>query len=169
MARSPTKSPISGRSFDVRTFALIFGAALLGAVWAFYNRSLTTHPYPEWQFRSLVWVIFATPFATFWGWFFARRAERWWAAFVCFCIYFFSAFVAARYESCTVVSGTFSLYDCFAATTEAQALAAANGHRIYFQAIVVIHLLAALVVALRRALSRSTMSPAAPLSESALE
>ncbi len=169
MARSIIQSPTSDRSLDVRTFALIFGAALLGAAWAIYNRSLTTPPYPEWQFRSLVWVFFATPFATFWGWFLARRAERWWAAFVCFCIYFFSAFVAARYESCTVVHGTFSLYDCFAATTEAQALAAANGHRIFFQAIVVIHLLAALAVALRRALSCSTMSPAAPLPESALE
>lgn len=145
------------RRLDLRTFILIFGAALLGAGWAIYNRGLTAYPYGESQLRPLVWVIFATPFATFWGWFLARPAERWWAAFVCFCIYFFSPFAAARYESCTVLRGAFSLSDCFGATTAAQRAASDNGHQIYFASIVVLHLLAALALALHRALSRSTM------------
>jgi len=153
------------RRLELRTFLAIFGAALLGAAWAIYNRNLTNFPYGEGQLRPLVWVIFATPFATFWGWFFVRRAERWWAAFVCFCIYFFSPFVAARYESCTVVRGVFDLGDCFTATTQAQQAAAANGHQIYFSTIVVVHLLAALALALHRALSRSTMPRQLPLPE----
>ncbi len=86
------------KRFDIRTFLLIFGAALVGAAWAYYNRIQVTPPYHEDEYRELVWIIFATPFALFWGWFFARRHERWWAAFVCFCIYFFSPFVAARYR-----------------------------------------------------------------------
>jgi len=146
------------RRFDAWTFVLIMGAALLGAAWAIYNRGLTSPPYDlSREAQPLVWVIFATPFATFWGWFVARRAERWWAAFVCFCIYFFSSFVAARYESCTVLQGHFSLSDCFFATTQAQEAANSSGHVIYFQVVVIIHLLAALAVALQRALSRSTI------------
>lgn len=154
------------RHFDIRTFILIMGAALIGVVWAVYNRGLAAPPYdPSSEFRPLVWVIFATPFATFWGWFAARRAERWWAAFVCFCIYFFSPFVAARYESCTVLQGRFSLSDCFLATAQAQEAANASGHIIYFQVIVIIHLLAALAVALHRALTRSTISEQMPVPE----
>ena len=152
------------KRFDLRTFLLIMGAALLGAAWAVYNRSQTSFPYKEEEFRPLVWVIFAIPFATFWGWFVARRAERWWAAFVCFCIYFFSPFVAARYESCSVLQG-FNLSDCFFATVQAQEAANANGHYIYFQAVVIINLLAALAVALHRALSRSTMPEQLPIPE----
>lgn len=151
------------RHLDLRTFSLIFGAALIGAGWAIYNRSLTSSPYGEDQFRSLVWVIFATPFATFWGWFVARRAERWWAALICFCIYFFSPFVAARYESCAALHGSFSLSDCFVATTAAQQAASGNGHQIYFTTIMVVQVLAALVAALHRALSRSTMPAQFPL------
>lgn len=151
------------RRLDVRTFLVISVASLIGVGWASYNRSLTHAPYGEAQMRMLVWVIFATPFATFWGWFFARRDERWWAAWVCFCIYFFSPFVAARYESCVVVQGSFSLIDCFVATTQAQQLAAQSGHQLYFAAIVVIQFLAALVVALQRALSHSTISTHIPL------
>lgn len=143
--------------FDLRTFLLIFGAALLGAAWAVYNRAQVAPPYREDEYRALVWIIFATPFATFWGWFLARRRERWWAAFVCFCIYFFSPFVAARYESCTALTGRFDLNSCFIATTAAQEAANASGHVRYFQIIVIIHLLAALTVALHRALNRSTI------------
>ena len=154
------------KRFDLRTFLLIMGAALLGAAWAIYNRSATAPPYdPGSEFRPLVWVIFATPFATFWGWFLARRAERWWAAFVCFCIYFFSPFVAARYESCTVLQGRFSLSDCFLATAQAQEQANNNGHVIYFSTIVIVHLLGALAVALHRAMSRSTMPEQLPIPE----
>jgi hypothetical protein len=152
------------KRFELRTFILILGAALLGAAWAIYNRGLTNPPNaPEREFRPLVWVIFATPFATFWGWFIARRAERWWAAFVCFCIYFFSPFVAARYESCTVLQGHFSLSDCFLNTAQAQEAANNSGHVIYFQAVVIVNLLAALAVALHRAQSRSTISEQPPV------
>ena len=82
--------------FDLRTFILILGAALLGAAWAIYNRGLVPALDPEPQLRAQVWVIFATPFAMFWGWFFSRPAERLWAVGICFCIYFFAPFVAAR-------------------------------------------------------------------------
>jgi hypothetical protein len=152
------------RRFDLWTFVLIMGAALIGAAWAIYNRGLANPPYdPAREFRPLVWVIFATPFATFWGWFFARPAERWWAAFVSFCIYFFSPFVAARYESCTVLQGYFSLSDCFLATTQAQEAANRSGHVIYFQVVVIVNLLAALALALQRALSRSTIPEQLPV------
>ena len=136
---------------------LIFGAALIGAGWAIYNRDHVSYPYRDDEFRPLVWVIFATPFATFWGWFFARRLERWWAAFICFCIYFFSPFIAARYESCAVITGSFDLTSCFIATADAQQKANSSGHVIYFQVIVIVHLLTALAVALHRAFRRSTI------------
>lgn len=146
------------RPFDIRTFFLIAGAALLGALWAVYNRSLAMPPpYTEADYRPLVWVYFAVPFFAFWGWFVARRAERWWAAFVCFCIYFFAPFVAARYESCVVAQGSFSLRSCFLETTQAQELANAQGHVVFFQVLVIVQVIAALVVALQRARNRSTM------------
>lgn len=143
--------------FDWRTFLLIFGVALVGAAWAIYNRGLANPPYSEAEFRPLVWVIFATPLALCIGWWIARPGERWWAAFVSFCVYFFSPFVAARYESCTVVTGRFDVLACFTRTAEAQTLANNNGHLIYFQAILVVQVIAALVVALHRALARSTI------------
>jgi hypothetical protein len=153
---------IKGR-FDIRTFLLIFGAALIGAAWATYNRDYVNAPYQEHEFAPLVWIIFATPFATFLGWLIARRSEGWWAAFVCFCIYFFSPFIAARYESCTVTTNSFNLANCFINTAAAQEAANSNGHEIYFQVVVVVHVLAALVVALHRSLRRSTMQQQAPL------
>jgi hypothetical protein len=137
---------------DIRTLILLIAASLVGAAWATYNRGLTSPPYDPNQFRPLVWVIFAIPFALFIGWFLARKTERWWAAFVCFTLYFFSPFVAQRYESCTIVSGRFSLSDCFLATEQAQQLSNATGHVIYFQAIVIIQVIAALMIAFHRAL-----------------
>lgn len=145
------------QKFDIKTFLFIFGAALVGTIWAVYNRSLIAHPYQYEMFRSLVWIIFAIPFAMFWGWFFARPTERWWAAFICFCVYFFSPFVAARYESCTVLTGSFNFVSCFVETAAAQETASGNGHAIYFQAIVIIHVIAALAIALHRGLRSSTM------------
>jgi hypothetical protein len=148
--------------FDIRTFILIFGAALLGAAWAIYNRGLVPTLGLQGQLRAQTWVIFATPFATFWGWFVARRAERLWAAAICFCIYFFAPVVAARYESCVVVWSEFGPAGCFIATSQARDAAAAGAHSIYFQAIVIVHVLAALVLALQRALSRSTIPAQLP-------
>jgi hypothetical protein len=150
------------KRFDLKTFVLILGAALLGAAWAIYNRAIVPTLDGDAQLRAQTWVIFATPFATFWGWFFARRGERLWAAAVCFCIYFFAPFVAARYESCAVVWAQFGPLGCFTATNEAREAAKQAGHVIYFQAIVIIHVLAALVVALRGALSRSTIPTRLP-------
>ncbi len=141
---------------DIRTLILLIAASLAGAAWATYNRSLTSPPYDPNQFRPLVWVIFATPFALFIGWFLARKTERWWAAFVCFTLYFFSPFVAQRYESCTIVSGGFSLSDCFLATEQAQQLSNAAGHVIYFQVIVIIQVIAAIMIAFHRALHPSS-------------
>jgi hypothetical protein len=148
--------------FDIRAFILILGAALIGAAWAIYNRGLVPSLPLQGQLRAQTWVIFATPFATFWGWFFARRAERLWAAAICFCIYFFAPFVAARYESCAVVWSQYGPVGCFTATGAARDLAGASQHVVYFQAIVIVHILAALAVALQRALSRSRMSVRLP-------
>src|SRR5215217_4537695 len=146
--------------FDIRTFILILGAALIGAAWAIYNRGLALPLLG--QLRAQTWVIFATPFATFWGWFFARRAERLAAAAICFCIYFFAPFVAARYESCAVVWSQYGPAGCFIATGAARDLAGASQHAVYFQAVVIVHILAALAVALQRALSRSRMPERLP-------
>jgi hypothetical protein len=155
------------RRFDVLTFALMLGAAIIGALWANYNRqlagSLVAQKAIEEAQKPLVWSIFAIPFALFIGWFIARRREVWWALFICFCIYFFSTFVAARYESCTVLRGSFDLGSCFTATAEAQEAARVSGHVLYFQAILVIQLGAACVVALRQALTRSTIPEHAPV------
>lgn len=139
---------------DLRTLLIMVAAIVVGAAWASYNRGLTTPPYDEAMLRPLVWVIFATPFALLLGWLIARRSEGWWAAFVCFCLYFFSPFVAQRYESCTIVSGSFNLGDCFTATDQAQQLATASGHRIYFESVVVIQVVLALLITLHRALNR---------------
>ncbi len=140
------------RRFDMRTFGAMIAAATIGAAWASYCRSITPPPYDESELRNLIWVIFATPFALFLGWVAARRRELWLAAFVCFCIYFFAAFLAARYETCTVVHGGFSLTSCFTDTSAALDLAGASGHRIYFESAVVIHVIAAVIVAVQRAL-----------------
>jgi hypothetical protein len=156
----------SERRFDLRALLLIAGAALLGAGWALYNRTIApSAPDQDAQLHALVWVIFATPFATFWGWFFARPGERRLAAAVCFCIYFCSIFVAARYESCAVVWSQYGPAGCFSATAEARQAAAATKHQVYFQAIVVIQVLVALAVALRRALTRSTIAISLPRPE----
>ena len=146
------------RRFDPITFALMLGGTLIGLLWANYNRGLAeTLTSAEEALRPHVWTIFAIPFGLFLGWLIARRREGWLALFVCFCVYFFSTFVAARYESCTVVTGSFDLVSCFTATSEAQELARGNGHAIYFASITTIQFVAALVIALQRALSRSTM------------
>jgi hypothetical protein len=138
--------------FDLRTLIVLILATAIGTAWASYNRTLTNPPYNEDQFRALVWIIFAIPSALLIGWFIARKNERWWAAFVCFCLYFFSPFVAQRYESCTIVSGGFNLSDCFFATAQAQELSTAAGHVIYFEAVVVIQAIVALVIAIHRSL-----------------
>jgi hypothetical protein len=150
------------RRLDTRTLLLMSGATLGGVIWAIYNRGLVSPPYDESELRPLVWVIFATPFALWLGWLIARWREAWWATFVCLCLYFFSPFVAQRYESCTIVSGSFSLSDCFTATAEAQRLANDSGHVIYFASVIVIHAIAALAIAMHRALRPRSASDELP-------
>ena len=127
--------------FDRRTFSTIACAALLGALWAGYNLWRAGDARDESVFRALIWIVFATPFATFWGWILARPQERWQAAFICFLIYFFAIFAAARIER--LVLG--------------QDEANATGHALYFRLTLVFDVLGCLGVALQRARSSATI------------
>lgn len=114
---------------------------MLGALWSTYNlRSAGTSRDPE-VFRALIWIVFATPFATFWGWIIARPGERWRAAFVCFSIYFFAIFIAARVERFVL----------------GEAAATAAGHALYFRLTLLFDLVACLGVALQRARGAGTI------------
>ena len=135
------------RRIDWRTFGLIAVAALLGALWSVYNVwSAGARRDPD-VYRALIWIVFATPFATFWGWAIARPGERWRAAFVCFSIYFFAIFIAARIER--LVLG--------------EAAATGSGHALYFRLTLLFDLFACLGVALQRARGIGTI-PATSLS-----
>jgi hypothetical protein len=129
------------RRWDIRTFAIIAFAAAIGAAWAGYNLWLVGDARDPQVFRALIWIVFATPFATFWGWVIARPAERWWAAFVCFCIYFFAIFAGARVER--LILG--------------EAAANSSGHALYFQLTLAFDIVCALVVALHRARALGTI------------
>lgn len=147
------------RSFDLKTFSCIFGAGLIGALLARYNYGKVNfndyQHYTSGDFNILfIWMVFVTPFMTFWGWLFARRSEGWIASFVCFCIYFFSSFVAARYEYCTIPAHIFNLTNCFSTDIDVDRIARDSAHILYFQAIVPIHLCAVFVVAIQRSLNR---------------
>jgi hypothetical protein len=141
---APTRP--AARPFAWRTFALLIGAALLGAAWAYYNFLSTGGQRGQDELRPLVWTIFATPFALFLGWTLARRAEVWLAAFCCFCLYFFTVFVAARIESLVY-------------SPEA---AAATNHDLYFQAVIVLHLIGAAGLAVWRARQPAPATAASP-------
>ncbi|NJN65697.1 MAG: hypothetical protein HC884_02785 [Chloroflexaceae bacterium] len=114
---------IRNRRPDLRTAGLMFGALLVGVAWAVANYTGTGGERGEDQLRPLVWTIFSTPLALFIGWVVARRAELWLAAFSCFCLYFFTPFVAARIESL--------VYD--------EWYAAQSGHHLYFTLVMVLH------------------------------
>lgn len=135
--------------FHTRTVLIIAGATLLGAAWAYFNYVSTGGRRDETQLRALVWAVFATPFATFIGWLIARRREGWLAAYVCFCIYFFSPFVGARIES--------FFYDATAAEAAA--------HPIYFPAVIILNLLSGLAVAVWRARTAYVVPAPAPETE----
>jgi len=111
------------RHLDLRTTGIMLGALLVGVAWAFFNYTSTGGERGEDQLRPLVWTIFSTPFVLFIGWVMAQRAEVWLAAFSCFCLYFFTPFVAARIESL--------VYDEF--------YAAQSGHHLYFTLVMVLH------------------------------
>jgi hypothetical protein len=127
--------------FDLRTFALIALATLIGGLWAWYNLRLAGSARDLAVSNQLVWAVFATPFAAFLGWVLARRAESWRAAFVCFCIYFFAIFLAARVER--LVLG--------------EEVASATKHALYFQLVLAFDLLGCLGAALQRAISVGTI------------
>jgi succinate-acetate transporter protein len=142
---------MTGRRFDRRSFSIIACAAVLGALWAGFNLWRAGDARDDSVFRALIWVVFATPFATFWGWILARPHERWRAAFVCFTIYFFAIFTAARIER--LVLG--------------QEAASATGHALYFRLTLLFDLLGCLGVALHRARSLGTIaSPAESVARS---
>ncbi|GIV96031.1 MAG: hypothetical protein KatS3mg057_0688 [Herpetosiphonaceae bacterium] len=88
----------------------------------------------------LVWVIFAIPFFTFWGWLIARPAERWRALAGCLAMYFFTVFIAARIEH--LILG--------------REQARLTGHNLYFNAVIICQLLVAVFIALQRAWSPGT-------------
>lgn len=132
-ANSPTP-----RVIDYRTAGMMLGAALIGAAWAAFNLVSTGGDRDEAALRPLVWAIFATPFALFLGWIVARRWEGWRAAGICFCLYFFTPFVAARIQSLV--------------WTDEQA--AANGNSLYFWLVIVLHLIGAVGLAVWRTLDQ---------------
>ncbi len=130
-----TNGQAPGKRIDWRTLAVMVIAALIGVAWAAYNFTSTDGRRGDDQLQALVWTIFATPFALFLGWVLVRRAEVWLAAFACFCLYFFTPFVAARIQS-------------FMMTPEE---AAATGRSAYFIWAMVLHVVGALALAVWRA------------------
>lgn len=137
--------PAAPRRFDGRTFALMFGALLLGVAWAVYNYDSAVALRGDAQTRPLVWAIFAAPLALFLGWWIARRRELARAAFTCFCLYFFTPFVAARIES------------LFFTADQAQA----NGHNLYFTTVIILHAVVGLGLVLWRAFGAAPPVPQA--------
>jgi hypothetical protein len=129
------------RHVDWRSLTIIGLAALTGAAWAGYNLRLAGDRRDEAIFHALIWIVFATPFATFGGWAVARPRERWPAAAVCSSIYFFAILAAARIERLVV----------------GEEIAAATGHALYFRLCLVFDLLGCLGAALHRALYVGTM------------
>lgn len=120
---------------DIRTLGIMLGSALLGIGWAYYNYTSTGGQRGENQLRPLVWTIFSTPFVLSIGWIIARRVELWLAVFVCFCVYFFTPFVAARIESFMVT----------------QEQAAHMGHHIYFTTVIILHAITSVALSIWRA------------------
>lgn len=131
------------RRVDTRTLLIMLGALALGVAWASFNLASTGGARNDATVRPLVWTVFAAPFALFLGWLVARRRELGLASFCCFCLYFFTFFVAQRIET-LLVSGE---------------QAAANGHALYFNLVIVIHALVGGALAVWRAV---TPAPAVP-------
>jgi hypothetical protein len=131
---------------------MMLGALIVGTAWAIFNYTSTGGERGEDQLRPLVWTIFSTPFVLFIGWVLARRAEVWLAAFTCFCLYFFTPFVAARIESLVYTAEQ----------------ARFNGHELYFTMVIVLHGVVGLLVVGWRALrvtSEHNGPPPAPASQ----
>jgi uncharacterized membrane protein YbjE (DUF340 family) len=131
------------RRLDTRILLIMLAALSLGVAWAAFNFASTGGVRNDTTVRPLVWTVFAAPFALFIGWLIARRYELGLAAFCCFCLYFFTFFVAQRIETLLV-------------SAEA---ATANGHSLYFTTVIVIHSLIGGTLAVWRALSPRSMPP----------
>lgn len=130
------------RRFDLRTLAIMLTALVIGLAWAAFQLASTGGARNDSAVRPLVWTVFATPFALFLGWLAARRYELGLAAFCCFCLYFFTFFVAQRIESLFLSSEA----------------ATASGHSLHFNLMLAIHALAGAGLAIWRALSPATAS-----------
>lgn len=125
------------RQIDTRTLLIMLGALALGVAWAAYSLASTGGARNDSVVRALVWTVFAAPFALFLGWLAARRRELGLAAFCCFCLYFFTFFVAQRIESLVLSSEE----------------AAASGHALYFNLVIIIHAVVGAGLAIWRALT----------------
>jgi drug/metabolite transporter (DMT)-like permease len=132
------------RRIDTRTLLIMLAALAVGVGWAAYSLASTGGARNDSVVRALVWTVFAGPFALFLGWLTARRRELGLAAFCCFCLYFFTFFVAQRIESLAV-------------SAEA---AAANGHALYFNLVIGIHAVAGAALGIWRALTPYAEAPA---------
>ena len=133
------------RRIDLRTLLIMLAALAVGVAWAAFNLASAGGARNDETVRPLVWAVFAAPFALFLGWLVARRAELGLAAFCCFCLYFFTFFVAQRIETLVVSSQT----------------ATANGHALYFNTVIGIHALAGVGLTLWRSLSPHEAAQAA--------
>lgn len=136
---------------DTRSLLIMLGALAVGLAWAAFNLASTGGVRDDSTVRPLVWTVFAAPFALFIGWLAARRRELGLAAFCCFCLYFFTFFVAQRIETLFVSAEQ----------------AAANGHSLYFTMVLVIHAIAGAALAVWRALAPAPApdAPEAPAAE----
>jgi hypothetical protein len=126
---------------DRRTLGVIGAAALVGAAWAIYSLWRVGGNSSAGPSTALIWAVFTTPFAAFWGWLLVRRAEGWSAALVCFCIYFFGVLVSARIERLVLGADA----------------AGATGHALYYRLTIAIQLVACVAVAIQRSGKHGTM------------
>jgi len=120
---------------DAKTFGLMLVALGVGLAWAFYNLTLAGAVRNDDTVRPLVWAVFAGPVALFIGWLIARRSELGLAAACCFCLYFFSFFVAQRIESLLVPPQQIGT----------------SAHALYFQTVIALHALVGAGLAIWRA------------------
>ncbi|MBX0328431.1 hypothetical protein K2Z83_12165 [Oscillochloris sp. ZM17-4] len=111
------------RRIDPKTLGLMLLALIVGLSWAAYNLALAGPVRGEDTVRPLVWAVFAAPAALVIGWLIARPREIGLASACCFCLYFFSFFVAQRIESLLVTPDQ----------------AAASGHTTYFWVAIILH------------------------------
>ena len=121
---------------NLRTLLMMLAATLLGIAGAAYALATTAGERSDAVLRPLIWVIVATPLLLGLGWLLVRRDEAWLAGFCCLSLYIFTPFVARRFEQ---------LFD------PVRAAAIGGDHTTYFMAVIGIHLLVGVGLALWRA------------------